>query len=342
MAHMLSTPFVDATVLDQVRRLTGPLATGEFVADWPARASVLSGLSDLCFYAAREDAHWSPGSSSASDHPLSLTPTRSAVLVAEPMRHHGAPASLNFDLSELNGPARDLVAEATVGLDAAEKIVISAAAYSLCQLANPPELVLEVMNLLYEEALHLDAVGRLLGTNHSQVDWIPEDRAANWELVRQCETPLDYMLLEHCLYEGRGTIASASGAFHLERLGAPAYVVDVFTAISKQEANHNISGFRWLKMLDNGTEVQQRRIAAVVRRFLEAEPLPEPDGTARSMRKHFPLYLIQRYRSSLDFYEVRDEIVAASRAARLTGQPGVPIDQLYAASQQAAQWSLTQ
>lgn len=342
MLNERSAPSAGATVLGEIRQLAKPLAAGEFVPDWATRAGAMSALSDACLYAAREDGHWSPGSTSVSDPPLSLPSTRAAVLAAG-LRGHGSSAvSLNFVLSELTGSARRLVEGATVGLDAAEKIVISAAAYSLCQLANPPELVLDVLNILYEEALHLDAIGRLLGMDHAQADWIPPDRADNWSLIRRCETPLEYMLLEHGLYEGRGTVASAAGAFQLERLGVPTYVVDVFTAISRQEANHNVSGFRWLKLLDDGSDTQRRRIAAIVRAFLEAEPLPEPDSSARSQRKHFPLYLLDRYLGSSDFYLVKDEIVAASRAARATGVPGVPLDQLYAASQRAVEWSHSQ
>lgn len=342
MLNERSAPSAGATVLDEVRQLANPLAGGEFVPDWATRAERLSALSDLCFFAAREDAHWSPGTSGALDHPLSVTRTRDAILTAEHSASGDTPVSLNVDLSELKGSARGLVEEAIVGLDAAEKIVISAAAFSLCQLANPPELVLDVLNILYEEALHLDAIGRLLGMDHAQADWIPPDRADNWSLIRRCETPLEYMLLEHGLYEGRGTVASAAGAFQLERLGVPTYVVDVFTSISRQEANHNVSGFRWLKLLDDGSDTQRQRIAAIVRAFLEVEPLPEPDSSARSQRKHFPLYLLDRYLGSSDFYLVKDEIVAASRAARATGFPCVPLDQLYAASQRAVEWSVSQ
>ena len=342
MLQDLSAPASGATVLDQVRQLASPLAAGKFVADWATRAAQLSALGDVCCFAARENAHWSPGSASASDRPLSLTRTRDAVLAAQGPAKEDVAVSLNVDLTELTGTARQLVGEAIAGLDSAEKIVISAAAYSLCELANPPELVLEIMNILYEEALHLDAIGRLLGMDHSQAAWIPPDRTANWDLVRRCETPVEYMLLEHCLYEGRGTVASAAGAFHLEGLGVPASVVEVFAAIARQEANHNVSGFRWLKLLDDGTDALRARVAAIVRAFLEAEPLPEPDGSSRSQRKHFPLYLLQLYLSSSDFYLVKDEIVAASRAARATGLPGVPLDQLHAASQRAVEWSLSQ
>jgi hypothetical protein len=337
-----SAPASGATVLDQARQLAGPLAVGAFVSDWVTRAEQLSVLSDRCLFAAREDAHWSPVAARASDRPLSLTPTRRAIFTAQESPGGEPSVSLNVDLTELSGPGRKVVETATAGLDAAEKIVISAAAYSLCQLDNPPELVLEVMNILYEEALHLDAIGHLLGLDHSLVDWIPADRASNWDLVQRCGTPLEYMLLEHCLYEGRGTVASAAGAFQLERLDVPAAVVEVFAAIARQEANHNVSGFRWWKLLDDGTDAQRHKIAATVRAFLEAEPLPEPDDSARSQRKHFPLYLLQLYVASSDFYLVKDEIVAASRAARATGVPGVPLDQLYAASQRAVEWSQSQ
>ncbi len=130
------------------------------------------------------------------------------------------------------------------GLDAAEKVVISAAAWCLCELANPPELVLDLMNLVYEEALHLEAVGRL------------------------------------------GTVASAAGAFRLERAGAPRAVVDVFAAIARQEANHNVTGFRWLTLLGATGRLHQRRLA------VRPDDL---DPTSGATGQHRPLHPRRRH-----------------------------------------------
>lgn len=123
--------------------------------------------------------------------------------------------------------------------------------------------------------------------------------------------------------------------------GVPAGVVDVFAAISRQEANHNVSGYRWLKLLDTGSDRERRRLAEIVCWFLEAEPLPEADGSSRSQRKHFPFYLVDCYRRTGDFLLVKREIVAASRSARHTGLPGVPIDRLYAHARDTSRWAET-
>jgi len=326
----------EQTLLQRALHLAGPLASGAYVDDWAAKAQALAALADLGTYAVREDAHWSPAAR-APHEGLSVRPTRPGPASSS----SDGRLSLNVDFAELEGPALQLVSDATAGLDSAEKIVVSAAAWCLCELACPPELALDTMNLIYEEALHLEAIGRLLGTDHSQVPWIPDDRQPNWDLVRQCETPLDYMIVEHCLYEGRGTVASAAGAFQLEQAGAPAEVVEVFATIARQEANHNVTGFRWLKMLDTGGQQMQYRLAELIRRFLAVEPLPEPDGTPRSQRKHFPLYLLHLYRRTGDFYRVKEEIVSASRAARRTGLPGVPIDRLYTGAQTTSRWAET-
>jgi len=326
----------DPTLLQRAHYLAGPFAAGAYVDDWATRAQALAALADLGTYGVREDAHWTLDAA-ATQEGLSLRPTRPGPASWS----SDGRLSLNVEFSELEGPARQLVGDATARLDSAEKIVISAAAWCLCELACPPELALDTMNLLYEEALHLEAIGRLLGTDHSQVAWIPADRQSNWDLVRQCETPLDYMFVEHCLYEGRGTVASAAGAFQLERAGAPGEVVDVFAAIARQEANHNVTGFRWLKMLDTGGQPALRRLADLVRQFLAVEPLPQPDGTPRSQRQHFPLYLVDCYQRTGDFYLVKQEIVAASGAARRTGLPGVPVDRLYTAAQATSRWAET-
>jgi hypothetical protein len=244
----------------------------------------------------------------------------------------------HVQLAQLTGHQFDIVDSAAARLDAAEKIVISACARSLHDLDNPPELVLDLMNLLYEEALHLETIGRLLGIHHGERDWITDDRQGNWRLVLECARPVEYMIAEHCLYEGRGTIASAAGVFQLERAGASTDVIAAMEVIAMQEAGHNITGFRWLRLLDKGGDEDERLMATVVRKFVSVEPLPLPDGSSRSAKKYFPLYLFHQYRKTGDFYRVKSEIVAASKNARRTGEPGVPIEELYSAGRQVLSW----
>jgi hypothetical protein len=321
------------SALAVIRNLVQPWSSGWYVTDWKERAATIGHLSQRFGLLVQEDGHWSP-CSPAAGHPLSLTPGRSTMHQAG--EYTGL--SLNFDFEQLHGSEHQILAEAAERLGSAEKIVISATARALHDLDNPPELLVDLLNLLYEEALHLDAIGRLLGTDHSAEDWIPEDRATNWALVQECKAPLDYMVIEHCLYEGRGTVASAAGALHLEAAGLSAPPVAVMDAIARQEAAHNISGFRWLKLLDTGSEDDELHLADLVRRFVEAEPLPAADGTPRSLRKHFPLYLMHRYRVTGSFYTVKHDIVAASRAARRTALPGVRADVIYSASDAVLAW----
>jgi len=323
------------TILDQIRDLARPLASGHYVADWDRRSMEIGRLSDSYSLLAKENGHWTNATETSAVRPLSLTASRAigGDTLAEQAR-----LSMNFDFALLTGEDYRIVGKAAARPDSAEKIVISAAAYALCHLDNPPELTLELMNLLYEEALHLDAIGRLLGIDHATRPWIPEDRQGNWDLVRGCTSPLDYMVIEHCLYEGRGTIASAAGAWQLERAGVSPAAVAVMDAIALQEANHNVSGFRWLRLLDRGRPEDDAALARVVRRFLEVEPVPAPDGSDASRKKHFPFFLIQVYRDTGDFPLLKEHIVTASRNARRTGDAGVDPDELYRRSAEALAW----
>jgi hypothetical protein len=324
-----------STILDQVRDLALPLSLGNFVDGWAARAAVIGSLADIYYFYCRENGHWSNDIIAANLHPLSLAPTR-APLMRAPTTY--LPLSLNFDYSELAGAEREIVHAGAARLDAAEKIVISTTAWSLCNLDNPPELTLDLMNLLFEEALHLEAISRFLDIDQADRDWIPEDRQGNWSLVRSCATALEYMVIEHCLYEGRGTIASAAGVYELERAGAPEAVIAVMSAVAKQECAHNITGYRWLKLLDTGDREHEQLLAGAARRFVAEEPLPAADGSGRSLKKHFPLYLLQKYRESRDFFGIKKEIVAASQSSRRSGEVGVRAPELYAASAQVLSW----
>jgi hypothetical protein len=324
-----------STILDQVRDLALPLSLGKFVDDWASRSAVIGSLADTYYFYCRENGHWSNDVFTAGLHPLSLAPTRAALMNA-PSRYPYL--SLNFDYAELAGTELEIVQAAAARLDAAEKIVISTTAWSLCNLDNSPELTLDLMNLLFEEALHLEAISRFLGIDQADRDWIPEDRQGNWDLVKSCATSLEYMVIEHCLYEGRGTIASAAGVYELERAGAPEAVVAVMEAVAKQECAHNITGYRWLKLLDTGNAEHELSLADAVRRFVAEELLPTADGSSRSLKKHFPLYLLQKYRESHDFFRIKKEIVAASQSSRRSGEIGVRPPELYAASAQVLAW----
>lgn len=324
-----------STVLEQIHDLVRPLASGDYVEDWDVRSFEIGELSDYYSLLAKENGHWANTNAMSTVRPLSLTSTRNFDSGALTDR---ARLSLNFDFALLTGEDYRIVSTAAARLDSAEKIVISAAAHAICYLDNPPELTLELMNLLYEEALHLEAVGRLLGIDHGSREWLPDDRRGNWELIQGCRSPLEYMMIEHCLYEGRGTIASAAGAYQLERAGVSPSAVAVMDAIALQEANHNISGYRWLRLLDRGRAEDDAAQASVVLRFVEVEPLPEADGSEASLRKHFPLFLFNLYRETGDFYLLKEHIVAASRSARRTGGPGIPPDELYRGSEKAMAW----
>jgi len=324
-----------STILDQVRDLALPLSLGKFTDDWAARSVAIGALADTYYFYYRENGHWSNDIITASLHPLSLAPTRAALMRAS----SSYPClSLNFDYAELSGAEHEIVHAAAARLDAAEKIVISTTAWSLCNLNNSPELTLDLMNLLFEEALHLEAISRFLGIDQADRDWIPEDRQGNWGLVKSCATSLEYMVIEHCLYEGRGTIASAAGVYELERAGAPEAVTVVMEAVAKQECAHNITGYRWLRLLDTGDRECEQLLADAVRRFVAEEPPPAADGGSRSLKKHFPLYLMQKYRESHDFFRVKKEIVAASQSSRRSGGIGVCPPELYAASAQVLAW----
>lgn len=321
------------TILDQIRDLARPLASGHYVEDWDVRSAEIGRLSDAYSLLAKENGHWSNTTETAAARPLSQTASRDVANASD-----GARLSMNFDFALLTGEDYRVVSKAAARLDSAEKIVISAAAYALCYLDNPAELTLELMNLLYEEALHLEAIGRLLGIDHATREWIPEDRRGNWKLVQGCTSPLEYMVVEHCLYEGRGTIASAAGAYQLEQAGVSASAVAVMDAIGLQEANHNISGYRWLRLLDRARAEDDAALASVVRRFVEVEPVPEADGSDASLKKHFPLFLIQLYRDTGDFRLLKEQIVAASRNARRTGGAGIAPEELYRQSARALAW----
>jgi hypothetical protein len=328
------------SVGDLVHAEVEPLSSWEGTSDWRERASRLGRLGDALATKCREDGAWTNESPVRELQPFLPTAAR-VQAAADAVQRPGAsfpPPSLGHLSGVATGTDLETLRSVADGLDGAEKIVISACAWAVRNLECPPAMIADLLAIIFEEAAHLEAVLVLLGIDDGVGSWLDDDRGANWDAVIRTTSPLQYMLVEHGLYEGRGTVASAYGAFQLEQAGVSDGVLKVMSAIACQEASHNTLGFKWLALLRGDERETHAEIAQGLELFLHADPLPPRDGSTRSLRKHFPAFLLDLYLQTWSFAAVKREIEDASRSVRSTGALKVSDDELYSRSRRLEVW----
>ncbi|MEQ9248011.1 MAG: hypothetical protein RLO21_18695, partial [Nitratireductor sp.] len=215
-------------------------------------------------------------------------------------------------------------------LDDGEKIVMAAVAYALRNFDMPPDTFSDLANIFFEEAYHLRIVDDIVGYGLGQRPFVPESRQDHWNLVRDATNIFEYIMLEHVLYEGRGTLASAYGVHLCRSRNVSEEGVEWFAKIARQETNHGATGFFWIERLgaDFGQRIPEQS-NALLRRFIEAECGDDAKGF-RAKRLKFSAYLLNRYRSGASTPEIVNVIKNNVKHVMETGDVIISQDEMSA------------
>jgi hypothetical protein len=303
-------------ILETIRDIARPFARGEYVSNWQHRAMQLSTISDFYKIRLRENAFLTADHLHIKSNFLSLSPLRQALENNFWSSYESQQIGYSFEYGCLPCQQHNIAYKMFGQLDASEKIVISTCAHAICNLSSPLEIVLDLCNLLYEEALHLEAISRLLDIDQRCKPWITDDKQDNWQLVSSTDTILPYIFIEHCLYEGRGLIAAAKGVYELQKQELEPTVYRVMTSIFEQETNHALTGYFWLKQLDDGKKDEELKLA--LKNFLIVEPMDDIE-TFRGRRQRFPTFLIANYLKNRSYGEIRKIIIENAKHCVMTG-----------------------
>ncbi|MEG3918468.1 hypothetical protein QUA07_04875 [Microcoleus sp. T3_A4] len=312
-------------LLETIRDIAKPFALAKYVDDWQHRAMKLSTISDFYKIRIRENAFISEGKIQFDLDFLSLSPLKQALKEKFFCSYKTKKIGYAFEYDCLSGQQYDISYKMYGDLDASEKIVMSTCAHAICNLSCPLEVVLDLCNLLYEEALHLEAISTLLSIDQSKKPWIPNDKQGNWRLVSSTDTIFSYLFIEHCLYEGRGLIAAAKGVYELQKYGIDPTVYQVVKSIFEQETNHALIGYFWLKQLDNGNKDEELKTA--IKKFFDTEPM-EGIESFRGKRQRFPLFLVSNYLKNRDYWQIRKIVMENAKHCVLTGELALDDEQL--------------
>ena len=324
---------VQPDLVSIIRDIAKPFAIPEYVHDWQHRAAKLSAISDLYSIKIKEN----PFLEDIDIHKsfISLPPLREAIKESFNRAYNHSKINYAFDYGCLSGWQYDAYEKLYGDVDASEKIVISACAYAICNLSMPLEIMLALCNLLYEEALHLEATNTLLGTDQSIKPWIPDDKKTNWQLICETKSITSYLFIEHCLYEGRGFLAAAKAAYDLAQNRIDSVICEIEKGIFQQETNHLLTGYFWLKQLDVGDSDEE--LKNTLRSFLEKEPIASIDSF-RGKKHRFPMFLVANYLKNRSFWRIKETVIENAKSCFLTGLPLVTDERLLEATEEVAKW----
>lgn len=326
---------MEENIVNIIRNIVKPFAIAEYVHDWQHRAAQLSAISDLYTLKIRENPFVEEEEVEFDKIFLSLPPLREAIKESFDKAYAHNKINYAFNYGCLSGWQYDTYEKLYGDVDASEKIVISACGYAICNLSMPLEIMLALCNLLYEEALHLEATNTLLGTDQSIRPWIPDDKKTNWQLVGNTNSIISYLFTEHCLYEGRGFLAAAKAAYDLKRNEIDSVIYKIEKGIFEQETNHLLTGYFWLKQLDVGDSDEE--LQNTLRAFLEKEPIASIDSF-RGKKHRFPMFLASNYLKNRNFWQIKEIVLKNAKNCLLTGMPLVTDEQLLEATEKVANW----
>lgn len=303
-------------VLGVLQDAVAPLADGVFVPDWHARAARVSAVSDYYAIALRDDPFAaedrSLGAEFGSESILraALYGAFDRALVMDRIGYRFPYHSLRDGLGDFASIFSDV--------DSVEKLAMSAIARVLVRHGNeaPIELVLALANVFYDEALHLEAITLVLGYDQAERPWIAPNRRRAWDLIGSADSMLSYVVLQHCLYEGEGCIAAAKAEHALARLSGTALPARVASRICREETNHALVGYFWLKQMDDGKP--DDFFVKLARSWVETEGLGDGKST-KGRKRRFPLVLLSEYLRTKDAGHVQQLIRSNVRAVIGTG-----------------------
>jgi len=312
-----------AEIKDNVRLWSAPFEARSFVADWEVRALRISAASDYLSVRERDDAFVDDREEQpiAFDAQTAYRGRSTASLIDVST----ADAKFAFPLKPAPADVA-ILSELYARVDFSEKFPMSAAAHALTRIDMPTALFAEIGNVLYEEGLHLKIVAELSGIDLAKRAWLEPDKDSEWELVSACDDPLTYMLVQHCLTEGRGGLAAAKAIHTAREKGVSEQALFWLTKICRQETRHGILGFLWLHRLLPGADRRlPDRAKEGVKAFVQGQCEAGATGF-RAHRQHYSAWLLARYLGGASV----DEIVATMKrnvaTVLATGEIDAPLD----------------
>ena len=269
-------------IVEVIQSLVYPFSEPEKheLLDWHERISILTSLNELLNH-------------TASEYALGVTePVQDAQMTLEAAKVFLS----NFKDYELRTKARLLdvsdyqplidyakVDNATIkdeqvfkifsGVVSVEKLAISTCSLAITRYKLPIHTLIELVNIIRDECLHLLSLSRLIGVNPMEGGWITAKRQPAWEQMLKCQSALEHVILEHCLFEGEGSFSASYTIYLAEKMNFPASAVSVVKRIASEENRHATLGFYLASLLAHNDHQRHTATVKALELIREIEPI---------------------------------------------------------------------
>jgi hypothetical protein len=197
-----------------------------------------------------------------------------------------------------------------------ERLAISTCSLAIMRYSLPIPVLIEFVNIIRDECLHLIGFSRLLGVNPLGDDWITSQNMPCFEQLLKCDTPLEHVVLEHCLFETEGSF-SANYAVHVSQgMGLPESAISVVERVAIEENRHSTLGYYMASLLCNTAEERQNAIVKCLSLIREIEPL-DSENMVKLYKQTVAVKILQTYAISGNWLEAIKIINLCAENAKL-------------------------
>lgn len=207
----------------------------------------------------------------------------------------------------------DQVSKIFGGVISVEKLAISTCSLAITRYTLPVCAVIELANVVRDECLHLLSLSRLINADPLDGGWITTKRQPAWSQILRCQTPLEHVMLEHCLFEGEGAISASYTIYLAREMNFPKSAVSVVKRISDEETRHATIGFYLAGVLAKNDLDRLLSAQSALKLIREIEPLDY--GNAVKLFKQNT-----SERILLDYVQTGDWVNATERIIYLASQ----------------------
>lgn len=197
------------------------------------------------------------------------------------------------------------------GVISVEKLAISTCSLAITKYELPLSVFTMFLDVIRDECLHLLALSRLIDVEPLFDGWIAEKRKPAWDQVLQCQTSLEHVLLEHCLFEGEGSISANYAVSLAKQLGFPDVALSVIARIATEEMRHATVGYQMAGILARNDSERHRAVERSLSLLRVIEPLEDPTSI-KGKKQQFAESVIRGYAQDGDWMRATNLIVEES------------------------------
>jgi hypothetical protein len=199
-----------------------------------------------------------------------------------------------------------------------ERLAISACSSAISKFKITSNILILFLEVIRDEFLHLQSLATLTGINPLEELWISESRQPAWNAIVQCETLLEYVLLQHCMFEGEGCLSAHLSIFEAKRLSFSSNSLSIIERIAVEELRHATVGYFIAKIIVSNNEELTKAKDKVINLIRSIEPLKE-ESTFKGKKQRLAVKSLNEFVTNNDWHGTNRKLTLTCHEIALNG-----------------------